>query len=118
MQRFSGIAPVTRQSGRKRHVHRRFASCTCPHFEHQTFVEWAGQTITKSSWARAYYRQQKARKVGHWAIVRSLAYKWIRILHRCWINRETYDEARYLRALERAGSPLAELVHNGTDTPT
>ncbi len=116
VQRFSGIAPVTKQSGKKRHVHRRFTKCTCPHFEHQTFIEWTGQTITKSSWARAYYDQQKGRKMGHWAIIRSLAYKWIRILHRCWIEGETYDEEKYLEALERAGSPIAKLVHKDTAT--
>ena len=112
VQRFAGIAPVTKQSGKKRHVHRRFTKRTCPHFEHQTFIEWAGQTILQSRWARAYYEAQRAKKVGHWAIIRALAYKWIRIAHRCWTDRVPYDEERYLKALERAGSPLAELVRN------
>jgi transposase len=107
VQRYSGIAPVTKQSGQKRHVHRRFTKCTCPHFEHQTFVEWVGQTLLKPGWARAYYDTQRARKVGHWAIIRALAYKWIRILHRCWIDRVPYDEARYQKALHKAGSPVA-----------
>lgn len=107
MQRFTGIAPVTKQSGKKRHVHRRFTKRTCPHFEHQTFIEWAGQTLLKPGWARAYYDAQRAKKVGHWAVVRALAYKWIRILHRCWIDRVPYDEARYQKALKKAGSPIA-----------
>jgi transposase len=110
VQRLTGIAPVTKQSGKKRYVHRRFTKRTCPHFEHQTFIEWVGQTILKPGWARAYWEQQKAKNVGHWSIMRALAYKWIRILHRCWTDRVPYDEARYLKALERAGSPLAELV--------
>jgi len=83
VQRFTGIAPVTKQSGKKRYVHRRFTKRTCPHFEHQTFIEWVSQTILHSGWARAYWELQKAKNVGHWAIMRSLAYKWIRILHRC-----------------------------------
>jgi transposase len=112
VQRLTGIAPVTKQSGKKRHVHRRFTKRTCPHFEHQTFIEWVGQTILKPGWARAYWEGQKAKKVGHWAIMRALAYKWIRIVHRCWTDRVPYDEARYLKALERAGSPVAELVRN------
>ena len=111
VQRLTGIAPVTKQSGKKRHVHRRFTKHTCPHFEHQTFIEWVNQTILKPGWARAYWKQQKAKKVGHWAIMRSLAYKWIRILHRCWIDRVPYDEQKYVAALKRAGSPLVELVH-------
>jgi len=109
-QCLTGIAPVTKQSGKKRHVHRRFTKRTCPHFEHQTLIEWVGETILKPGWARAYWQQQRARKIGHWAIMRSLAYKWIRVLHRCWSDRVPYDEARYVAALERAGSPVAELV--------
>jgi len=72
----------------------------------QTFVEWAGQTINKSYWAGAYYRQQRDKGSTHQAAVRSLAFKWIRILYRCWQTGEAYDESRYLKALERRGSPL------------
>jgi transposase len=111
VQRLTGIAPVTKQSGKKRHVHRRFTKRTCPHFEHQSFIEWVGQTILKPGWARAYWKQQREKKVGHWAIMRALAYKWIRILHRCWTDRVPYDEARYVEALRRAGSPVAELIN-------
>ena len=38
--------------------------------------------------------------------MRSLAFKWIRILYRCWKDGAPYDEARYLAAPERRGSPL------------
>ncbi len=31
---------------------------------------------------------------------------WIRILYRCWQQRTPYDEAKYLQALRRRGSPL------------
>jgi hypothetical protein len=37
---------------------------------------------------------------------RSLAFKWIRILYRYWKTGKVYDEAVYLKALERRGSPL------------
>ena len=50
VQRLTGIAPVTKQSGNKRYVHRRFTKRTCPHFEHQTFIEWVSQTILKPGW--------------------------------------------------------------------
>ena len=33
-------------------------------------------------------------------VIRSLAFKWIRILFRCWKERKPYDEAVYLRALD------------------
>lgn len=115
LQCLTGIAPITVQSGKKRYIHRRFTKRTCPHFEHQTFIEWVGQTILKPGWARIYWKQQREKKVGHWAIMRALAYKWIRILHRCWTNNEAYDEEKYIKALRRAGSPIvAGLIHNAT----
>jgi AcrR family transcriptional regulator len=50
----------------------------------QTFVEWAAETINKSFWAGAYYRQQRDKGCTYQAAVRALAFKWIRILYRCW----------------------------------
>lgn len=32
-------------------------------------------------------------------MIRSLAFKWIRILFRCWKDRTPYDETTYQRAL-------------------
>jgi hypothetical protein len=69
---------------RKHWVHWRWQ---CPTFLRQTFVEWAAQTVNKSFWAGAYYRQQKAKGCSHQAAVRALAFKWIRILYRCWQAR-------------------------------
>ena len=33
------------------------------------------------------------------------AFKWIRILFRCWKNWEPYEEARYLKQLQTKGVP-------------
>ena len=103
LQKYSGIAPVTERSGQKQWVHWRLQ---CPTFLRQTFVEWAAQTINKSYWAGEYYRQQRARGCTYQAAVRSLAFKWIRIVYRCWQTGEAYDESRYLKALKRRGSSL------------
>ena len=104
MERLSGAAPVTEQSGKKCWVHWRLA---CPKFLRQTFHEFAGQSILWSPWARAYYQQMRQRGVDHHPAVRSRAFKWIRILYRCWQDHTLYDEARYQKALARHGSPLA-----------
>ena len=40
--------------------------------------------------------------------IRALAFKWIRILFRCWQDRVPYDEAKYLMALKKKGSPLVK----------
>ncbi len=103
VQKYSGIAPVTERSGQKTWIHWRWQ---CPTFLRQTFVEWAAQTINKSYWAGLYYYQQRAKGCSYQAAVRALAFKWIRILYRCWITRTPYDEAIYLKALKKRGSPL------------
>ena len=103
LQKYAGIAPVTRRSGQTTWIHWRWQ---CPTFLRQTFVEWAAQTINKSYWAGLYYYQQRAKGCSYQAAVRALAFKWIRILYRCWITRTPYDEARYLKALKDRGSTL------------
>lgn len=73
LQKYAGIAPVTERSGKKSWVHWRLQ---CPKFLRQTFVEWAAQTIPRSFWAGAYYRQQRAKGSSHHIAVRALAFKW------------------------------------------
>jgi transposase len=96
IQRYSGIAPVVASSGQLRWVHWRWA---CPKFLRQTFHEWALHSIGSSDWARKYYEQQRAKGKRRNTAIRSLAFKWIRILFRCWKARTPYDEAVYQRAL-------------------
>lgn len=103
LQKYSGVAPVTERSGKKHRVHWRWQ---CPTFLRQTFVEWAEQTINKYYWAGEYYRQQRAKRNTYQTAVRALAFKWIRILFRCWQTRTPYNEIAYLIALERRGSTL------------
>lgn len=104
VQTYTGIAPVIERSGKKKWVHFRMA---CPKFLRQSFHEWAGHSIPHSVWARSYYQQLRSRGKGHHAAIRALAFKWIRILFRCWKDRVAYDENKYLAALARRGSPLA-----------
>lgn len=96
MQTFSGIAPVISRSGRTCWTHFRWA---CPKFLRQTFHEYAGVSIQYCEWARAFYDRQKKKGKGHHAAVRSLAYKWIRILFACWRDRVPYVESRHLQAI-------------------
>ena len=104
VQQRAGIAPVTVRSGRSCQVHWRWA---VPTFLRQTFHEFANHSILHSAWARAFYHTQRARGKTHHAAVRALAFKWIRIIWRCWQDRMPYDEARYTRALLVRGSPIA-----------
>lgn len=107
MQKYTGVAPVTERSGRQIWIHWRW---NAPKFLRQTFVEWAGQTIPKCAWAKAYYLQQKRAGKHHQTILRALAFKWIRILWRCWQDRTPYDESRYIQSLIRQNSPLIKYL--------
>jgi hypothetical protein len=84
----------------------------------QTFHEYAGLTILKSRWAKAYYEQQKeknkSRRNAAQLAKRALAYKWQRIIHRLWISGEAYNEDRYIARLEATGSPLFKLISVAT----
>jgi len=103
LQTLSGVAPVTKRSGKRRTVHRRWA---CPKFLLQTFHEFAMCSRKKSVWAKAFYLLQRSHGKGHHAALRSLAFKWIRILFRCWKANTPYSEKRYLQSLQRSNAPL------------
>lgn len=95
MQSFSGIAPVQEASGSRQWVHFRWAA---PKFLRQTFHEYAGLSITRCDWAKDFYQQQRAKGKEHHAAVRSLAFKWLRILYRCWKSRIPYQDDIYRAA--------------------
>ena len=105
LQSAAGIAPLTTQSGKSRYVSSRWA---CSKFMKQTFHEYAGLSLVKCKWAKANYdgmlQKGKSRQMAR----RALAYKWLRIIYRCWQNHEAYDDARYSARLIASGSPLAK----------
>lgn len=107
LQKYAGVAPVRERSQGRLWVHWRWAA---PKFLRQTLVEWAGQTVPRCAWGKEHYLRQKAAGKGHHAILRSLAFKWVRILWRCWKDNVPYDDARHLAALARRRSPLAPVA--------
>jgi transposase len=107
LQKYVGVAPVREKSGNQIWTHWRWQA---PVFLRQTFVEWAGQTVLYSQWARVYYQRMRKKGKGHAAILRALAFKWIRLLWACWQRRIPYDEARYLNQLAHRRSPNAVLT--------
>lgn len=105
--RFSGIAPVIERSGRQFRIRWRYF---CPKFLRQTFHEFAAQSIQNSFWARAFYYSQRAKGKDHHPAVRALAFKWIRIIWKCWHSRTPYNEVVYLESLRKKGSPLLKFA--------
>ena len=107
IQQFYGIAPVKKQSGQSKIIHMRNR---CPKFGRQTFHENASHAARTEGWTKTFYEQQRARKKGHHAAVRSLAFKLMRIYFSCWQKRKPYDACVYEKALITHGSPLAGLL--------
>jgi transposase len=107
LQCFAGVAPVLKRSGNTRTVRWRYS---CNTFLRQTFVEWVAGTIGHSFWAKAFYERARQKGASRHAALRALAFKWIRILHRCWQDKRPYDESRYLEALKKRQSPLLKFA--------
>lgn len=108
IQCYSGIAPVKKKSGEGLDLTQ--WRWHCPKFLRQTFHEFAGCSVPQSRWAHAYYHLQIERGKTPNKAKRALAYKWQRIIYRCWQTREPYDEERYIAELRRRGSPLVDRI--------
>ena len=106
LQHYTGVAPVTKRSGGSCYIHRRYL---CPKFHRQSFHEYAKESILWSRWAAAYYLQQRTKGSPYHTAVRALAFKWQRVIWRCWQDRRPYDERIYEAALCKNGSPLVAL---------
>lgn len=104
LQKYVGVAPVREKSGSQLWTHWRWQA---PTFIRQTFVEWAGQSVLYSAWAKLYYDRMLKKGKKHAVIIRALAFKWIRVLWKCWHDRVPYDESTYLRQLQHRKSPNA-----------
>jgi len=107
MQKYSGTAPITIASGKSKSVVRRVA---CPKFLLQTFHEFANCSRRFSVWAQAFYEMKREQGKTHHMAVRALAFKWIRIMYRCWQDRTEYDEVKYIQALKKSNSPLLKFI--------
>jgi len=107
VQQISGVAPVTRASGKVRVVKIRWACRKA--FRHDLY--WlASCSRKKAAWAQAFYGQARARGDSHALALRKLGYKLLKIIFRLWQDRQVYDDHRYVLSLQRHGSPLAAAI--------
>lgn len=108
MQRWTGVAPVTRQSGKTATVSFRRAR---PIFLHQTMIEFAKCSMPFCDWAQLLYKDQVAKGKTRFAAIRMVAFKWLRILFRCWKDKAAYNETKYLESLQKRGVKLYESLY-------
>lgn len=92
----SGLAPVTRSSGRSRSVRFRYAANTRLR---EATMWWAFNSLKTSPWAAAAFRQGRdERGQRYHRALRGLAARWVRVAWRCWQDGTTYDPALHTGA--------------------
>jgi transposase len=88
----AGATPVTRESGKHRAVHFRWA---CNKRFRRAITIYADNSRHASPWAAAIYDNARAAGKDHPHAVRILARAWIRVIWRCWTDGIPYDPARH-----------------------
>ena len=63
-----------------------------------------------SSWADQFYKRQREKGKSHHSAIRSLAFKWIRIIFACWKANKPYDESLYINAVAKRNSPRISMA--------
>ena len=88
----AGCTPVTKESGKHRAVHFRWA---CNKRFRQAMTTFADNSRHASPWAAQIYDSARASGKDHPHAIRILARAWIRVIWPCWLNHTPYDPARH-----------------------
>ena len=102
----SGMAPVTRRSGKHLAVGFRWA---CNTRFRNAMATFADNSRHASPWAATVYGDAIGRGADHPHAVRILARAWIRVIYRCWVDGVAYDPARH-GAARRLAAGKAESI--------
>jgi transposase len=102
----AGVTPVTKESGKHRGVHFRWA---CNKRFRKAMTTFADNSRHASPWAAKVYSDARAAGKDHPHAVRILARAWIRVIWPCWISHTPYDPARHGAAAALAAA-LAEPI--------
>jgi transposase len=87
----TGLAPVTRASGRSRHVRFRYAA----NKRMRHAIDWWAFVAVREDphFSGAAYDTARAAGQGHHRALRGIGARWVRILWRCWHDHTEYDPA-------------------------
>ena len=99
----AGCTPVTKESGKHRAVHFRWA---CNKRFRKAMTTFADNSRHASPWAAKIYSDARASGKDHPHAVRVLARAWIRVIWPCWLNHTPYNPARHGAAAALA-APIA-----------
>ena len=103
----AGVTPVTKQSGKHRAVHFRWA---CNKRFRVAITTFADNSRHDSAWAAQVYTDACTRGLDHPHAIRVLARAWIRIIWRCWNDQNPYDPGRHGNAIRLTQSKQTELT--------
>jgi transposase len=103
----AGVTPVTKESGKHRAVHFRWA---CNKRFRVAITTFADNSRHDSDWAADVYTRARNRGLDHPHAVRILARAWIRIIWRCWTDRTPYDPGRHGNAVRLVQPGRTELL--------
>lgn len=102
LQAQAGAVPVTKRSGKSTFVQFRFA---CDKRWRYALDRFAFLSLRQSTWALAYYQQQRARGHTHSHALRALAAKWLKIIFVIWSRHVPYIEEHHLATIARQTKP-------------
>jgi transposase len=88
----AGVTPVTKESGKHRAVHFRWA---CNKRFRAAITTFADNSRHASPWAAKVYDDARASGKDHPHAIRILARAWIRVIWRCWLDGVPYDPATH-----------------------
>jgi transposase len=100
----AGVTPVTKESGKHRAVHFRWA---CNKRFRRAITIYADNSRHASPWAAKIYNDARGTGKDHTHAVRILARAWTRVIWRCWNDRVPYDPALHGGANKITIPPLA-----------
>ena len=88
LQCLAGTAPVTKRSGKHRECHQRWACNKHLRYAVHLFSE---HTITRCAWAEIYYKAHRTKDHSHARALRCLGQRWLKIIHKMWMDRTPYN---------------------------
>lgn len=104
MAALAGLSPVTKESGKHRAVHFRWA---CNKRFRNAMTTFADNSRHASPWAAHVYQTARARGHDHPHAVRILARAWTRVIYRCWLDGTPYDPSKHGNATALATAEAA-----------
>lgn len=101
LRALSGLAPVTKRSGKSRVVVMRYG---CNTRLRNAFYHWARTSVQSDEASHTYYAELRARGHSHGRALRSVADRWLRILMAMLDTRTVYDPQHQRRVVPAAAA--------------